>query len=78
TGVGIDPADMPHIFDFFYRADQARSIESGGIGLGLSIVKMVAEAYGGEILVRSQPGEGSVFTLSFPVNVAYHDLVSFQ
>lgn len=66
TGTGIDPQDAPHIFDFFYRADKARSIESGGIGLGLSIVKMVAEVYGGKIIVDSKLNAGSTFTLAFP------------
>ncbi len=66
TGVGIQPDDLTHIFDLFYRADEARSIESGGVGLGLSIVKMVAEAYGGSVSVQSQPNLGSTFTMAFP------------
>jgi PAS domain S-box-containing protein len=67
TGLGIEAEDMEHIFDFFYRADKARSIESGGIGLGLSIAKMVAEAYGGRITVESTPGKGSTFMMAFPL-----------
>lgn len=66
SGVGISAKDRPHIFDFFYRGDEARSIESGGIGLGLSIVKMIAEAYGGRVTCHSQLGQGSIFTLAFP------------
>lgn len=68
TGTGIDAEDIDHIFDFFYRADKARSIESGGIGLGLSIARMVTEAYGGKITVESTPGKGSTFTMVFPVH----------
>lgn len=66
TGVGIEPEDLPHIFDFFFRADEARSIESGGIGLGLSIAKMIVEADGGTIRVYSEPGKGTTFTLLLP------------
>src|SRR5690606_10346213 len=72
TGLGIEAEDLEHIFDFFYRADKARSIESGGIGLGLSIAKMVAEAYGGRITVESTPGKGSTFTMTFPLANGYH------
>jgi PAS domain S-box-containing protein len=72
TGVGIEAEDLEHIFDFFYRVDKARSIESGGIGLGLSIAKMVAEAYGGKITAESTPGKGSTFTMSFPMAKGHH------
>jgi signal transduction histidine kinase len=72
TGTGIEAEDLEHIFDFFYRADKARSIESGGIGLGLSIAKMVTEAYGGKITVESAPGKGSTFTMAFPMANGHH------
>ena len=72
TGLGIEAEDLEHIFDFFYRADKARSIESGGIGLGLSIAKMVAEAYGGKIMAESTPGKGSTFTMAFPLAIGHH------
>jgi PAS domain S-box-containing protein len=68
TGSGIAPEHLPHIFEMFYRADEARSVQSGGVGLGLSIVKMVAQAHGGRVWVQSNPNEGSVFTLALPVH----------
>jgi signal transduction histidine kinase len=67
TGIGIAPEDLPRIFDPFYRADPARQIDSGGMGLGLSVVKMIVEAHNGQIAVQSQPGIGSSFTLSLPI-----------
>ena len=68
TGPGIDPADLPRIFDRFYRADSARSGE--GFGLGLSIARQLAERMGGEIAVESERGQGSTFTLSLPLATA--------
>jgi two-component system OmpR family sensor kinase len=55
-GAGIDPAHLPHIFDRFYKADQARN-GSGGSGLGLSIVKAIVERHGGRVTVDSRPGK---------------------
>ena len=68
TGIGIDPAIMPHIFERFFRGDSARSGE--GTGLGLAIAKSLVEAMRGEIRVVSRPGEGSVFTVLLPVEPA--------
>jgi signal transduction histidine kinase len=67
TGTGIDPDDLPHIFEPLYRADKARSAETGGIGLGLSIVEKIVKAHGGEVTVSSRVGEGSTFHLIVPV-----------
>jgi heavy metal sensor kinase len=67
TGIGIAASDLPHIFDRFYRADKARSRESGGVGLGLSIARWEAEAHGGSIDVQSTLGEGAVFQVRLPV-----------
>ncbi|MEI7904059.1 MAG: ATP-binding protein [Candidatus Firestonebacteria bacterium] len=66
NGAGIQPILLPRIFERFYMIDKARSGEFGGTGLGLSIVKHVMEAHNGSVLVESEPGKGSKFTLSFP------------
>jgi len=66
NGVGIPKEDQEHIFERFYRVDKARSRETGGTGLGLSIVKQMVSMHGGEISVRSEPGRGSEFRVSFP------------
>ncbi len=66
-GVGIPTRDLERIFERFYRVDRARSRETGGTGLGLSIVRHVAQANDGEVSVMSHEGEGSAFTLSFPL-----------
>jgi signal transduction histidine kinase len=67
TGIGITAEDLPNIFDRFYRADKARSREFGGVGLGLSIARWVAEAHKGSIEVQSTPDSGSVFCVRLPL-----------
>src|SRR6185437_2841757 len=64
-GCGIDAADIPHIFQRFYRADKSRTGE--GYGLGLSIAESIARAHGAEIGVTSAPGEGAAFAVRMPV-----------
>lgn len=66
TGVGIPTEHLPHIFDRFYRIDEARSRAEGGVGLGLAISRWIAEAHGGSISVESASGEGSTFTVQLP------------
>ncbi len=63
TGIGIPPEAAPHIFERFYRGDQARSRQNGGFGLGLSIVKWIAESHRGEVAFTSEPGAGATFTV---------------
>lgn len=65
-GNGIDPADLSHIFEPFYRGKTAREAQIPGTGLGLSLAKDTAESMGGGITVNSKPGGGSVFTLHLP------------
>jgi signal transduction histidine kinase len=66
TGEGIPAQDLPHIFDRFYRIDQARSRDTGGSGLGLSITRSLVEAHGGRIWAHSTKGDGSAFTFTLP------------
>ena len=63
-GPGIDPADLPHIFDRFYRSRAARTMP--GSGLGLTIVKQVADSHGGSVTTQTATGGGAVFTLQLP------------
>jgi len=66
TGPGIERAHWPRLTERFYRVDGSRSRETGGTGLGLSIVKHVVQRHGGELIVESEVGKGSVFRLHFP------------
>jgi two-component system phosphate regulon sensor histidine kinase PhoR len=65
-GYGISAEQLPHIFEPYFRADEHRQRAEGN-GYGLAIVKAYVEAHAGTVNVRSQPGEGSTFTVSFPL-----------
>jgi signal transduction histidine kinase len=67
TGVGIPEDALEHIFERFYRVDKARSRQTGGSGLGLAIVRDTVIRNDGQINVRSAPGQGTVFTVVFPI-----------
>lgn len=67
TGIGIAMADLPHIFERFYRGDSARSRATGGSGLGLAIVKAIVEAHRGTVAAASDVGSGSAFVIRLPV-----------
>jgi len=67
TGIGIPEDEIHHVFDEFYRAENARMIEKEGTGLGLAIAKKIIETYGGNIEVESKVNEGTRFTIFFPV-----------
>lgn len=67
TGPGIPPADLPQLWERFYRVDKARSRQHGGSGLGLAIVKFLAEAHGGLVSATSTLGKGSTFLVNLPL-----------
>jgi two-component system, OmpR family, phosphate regulon sensor histidine kinase PhoR len=67
TGEGIPAAELPRVFERFYRVDKARARRTGGTGLGLAIVRHVAEAHGGSVRVDSELGRGTTFTVTLPV-----------
>jgi signal transduction histidine kinase len=66
-GIGIPFAHQKRIFERFYRIDEARTRSRDGTGLGLAIVKSLVEGMNGRIALRSQPNEGSVFTIALPL-----------
>jgi signal transduction histidine kinase len=65
-GIGIDSADLPHIFEPFYRSPLVAAAQIHGTGLGLPLARSIAEAMKGELTVKSAPGRGSTFTLHLP------------
>jgi signal transduction histidine kinase len=67
TGIGIPDESLPHLFEEFYRAPNAKKIAEVGTGLGLSIVKDLVVRYGGRIQVQSTMGQGTTFTVTFPL-----------
>src|SRR5215813_207615 len=68
NGVGIPPEALPHIFERFYRVDKTRSRQMGGAGLGLSIIKAIVTAHGGQVRVESLEGRGSRFLVELPIH----------
>ena len=66
TGVGIDAAELPKIFDRFYRGSRANEARGSGSGLGLAIVRSIVEMHGGRVMVESRIGTGSTFTVTLP------------
>jgi two-component system, OmpR family, phosphate regulon sensor histidine kinase PhoR len=70
NGIGIDHQHHERLFERFYRVDKARSRELGGTGLGLSIVKHIALSHDGTVSLTSQPGKGSTFRITIPINIS--------
>ncbi|PXV95516.1 signal transduction histidine kinase [Lachnotalea glycerini] len=73
TGIGISKEHVPNIFEHLYRADQSRNRDTGGSGIGLSVVKAIVTAHGGEISVSSVLGRGSKFTIILPIESDYSE-----
>lgn len=67
NGAGIPASALPHVFERFFRVDPARSREVGGAGIGLSIVKSICTAHGGQVAVQSEAGKGSRFRVELPL-----------
>lgn len=67
TGIGIPEANLPYVFERFFRSDRARRAHPGGSGLGLSIVRWIVEAHKGKVEVVSRVGEGTTFTVTLPL-----------
>lgn len=67
TGIGIEAEDLPNIFEHLYRTDKSRSRNTGGSGIGLSVVKAIVEAHGGTIVATSERNKGSEFTVRLPI-----------
>lgn len=67
TGIGIPEADLPYIFERFYRVDEERTREKGGTGLGLAIAQQIVASHDGYLTVRSQVGKGSIFQIELPL-----------
>jgi signal transduction histidine kinase len=66
TGSGIEPEDLPHVFDHFYKADKSRQRLHGSAGIGLALVKKYVELHGGKVWVESEAGKGSKFSFTIP------------
>src|SRR5207302_6210461 len=68
TGCGIAAIHLSHVFDRLYRVESSRSSKSGGIGLGLAILRSIVELHGGTVQISSEVGQGTMVSMSFPRN----------
>jgi signal transduction histidine kinase len=68
TGIGISPEAQERMFEQFYRAPEARTVDGSGLGLGLTLVQRLVRAHEGKVDVSSEPGKGSTFRVSLPLS----------
>ena len=71
TGTGIPAAELPHLFERFHRVKGARGRSYEGSGIGLALIRELVKLHGGAVRVASEPGRGSVFTISIPTGAAH-------
>lgn len=67
SGIGISEEDLPNIYEYLYRTDKSRNHNTGGSGIGLSVVKAIVDAHGGTIITKSELSKGSEFTITLPI-----------
>jgi signal transduction histidine kinase len=72
-GIGIPTAELPKIFDRFYRVDSSLRRNTAGAGLGLYLAKAIVEAHGGQIWARSEPGKGTTFFIALPIEQGHQE-----
>ena len=65
-GIGIQASDLPRVFEPFYRAERSRDRRTGGVGLGLALVRRIVEAHRGRVALASEPGRGTCATVYIP------------
>jgi two-component system sensor histidine kinase ResE len=68
SGSGIPKAQLPYVWERFYRIDSSRARKSGGTGLGLAIVKQIVEGHHGSVAIQSKEGEGTTVTIQLPIS----------
>jgi signal transduction histidine kinase len=78
SGIGISEADMPNLFQEFFRTDEAKKTNEMGTGLGLSIVRQILDVYHGQIEVTSEPAKGSLFKFKIPLEAHLEELPRTQ
>ncbi|WP_164914222.1 hybrid sensor histidine kinase/response regulator transcription factor [Aquimarina sediminis] len=76
TGLGIKPEDLPYVFDRYYQGNHQKTVQHGGMGIGLSLSMELAKLHGGNLFAKSQLGEGSIFTLWLPESLIVHGVPS--
>jgi signal transduction histidine kinase len=76
NGIGIPAADLPYIFERFYRVDRQRGRETGSFGLGLAIALAIVEAHNGHLSVQSEVGQGSIFQIELPLSGSVYEQFS--
>ena len=78
AGPGIQPHDLPHLFEPFFRSDTSRNSQTGGAGLGLSIARRIVRAHGGDLTAENRPAGGALFVVSLPLKMSQADAAGVE